>query len=209
MNLEIFCEGDTDKPVARKVAQASGFHVTGVFSLGGYDRVDGLARRLSANPPSKATLLLRDVDPTPPNLKGLRFKQCAPAVLTQLDLPNRGPRFRFRLARHEMEAWLLADATAFSRWLGCPKALVPVTPDELMKPSRTIVELASHKNAKPHLRDQLVPQRGHTTKFGPGYEAAIIQFASGPWTVEGARRRSDSLERCLRALETFRKNPNV
>lgn len=209
MNLDVYCEGDTDKPVARKVAEACGFRVAGLFSLGGYDPVDRFAARLVARPPTKATLLLRDVDPTPPNRKGARFQQCGAGVLEKLGLPNRGPRFRFRLARHEMEAWLLADAAAFSTWLGCPKESVPTEPDALLKPSLTIVELASHRRAKPHLRALLVPRPGHTAKFGPGYEAAIIQFAAGPWTVAAARRRSESLERCLRALREFRVNPDA
>ncbi len=209
MNLQIFCEGDTDKPVARKVAEACGFDVSGLFSLGGYDPVDRFAARLVSKPPANATLLLRDVDPTPPNQKGRRFHQCAPGVLKKLGLPNRAPRLRFRLARHEMEAWLLADAAAFSTWLGCPKEAVPREPDALLKPSVTIVELASHRRAKPHLRALLVPRPGHTAKFGPGYESAIIQFAAGPWTVAAARKHSESLDRCLRALREFRVNPDA
>lgn len=205
MKLDVYCEGETDLPVIRKVVVAAGFEPGTVRALGGYDPVDKLAHRFSQTPPPRPTLLLRDVDPTPPNLQGQRFRQCAPRLLKVLGIQNAGPRYRLRLARHEMEAWLLADARNFARWLGCRFEDVPVRPDEELKPSRTIVELARGRGVKPELRDALVPPEGFVTPYGRRFEDALQRFSTGPWQVALARDRSESLDRCLRALVAFRK----
>ncbi|MBI5478175.1 MAG: hypothetical protein HY906_04925 [Deltaproteobacteria bacterium] len=147
--------------------------------------------------------VLRDVDPTPPNMKGRRFPLRGGVVLKRLNVPNASLGFRFRLARHEMEAWLLADAKAFARWLGCPESALPRQPDSLLKPSLEIVALAQHPGAREELRAQLVPGPEATSKYGPGYEGAACRFAAGAWNARRARARSRSLDRCVRALQVL------
>lgn len=200
--LRVYVEGSTDVPVARKVAQLAGFDPANPVVLGGASGVDALLSRLLGSASAGSPVfVLRDVDPTPPNLKGRRFVQCGSTVLRRLGVPNRAKGFCLRLARHEMESWLLADARSFSRWLGCPEQAVPSRPDELTKPALEIFELARHPKAKPLLRDALVPGPQASSKYGAGFEAAISRFAAGPWNPRRARTRSRSLDHCLRALE--------
>lgn len=204
-SVRIYVEGDTDVPVARKVVEACGLATASPVVLRGCSRVDAELARLRASASRRTPVfVLRDVDPTPPNLKGRRFRQCGSRVLSALGVSNSGPGFRFRLARHEMESWLLADRKAFAKWLGCSITQLPGVSDDELKPSVTIVKLARDPKVKACLRAALVPADGADTQFGPGFEAAIIGFAAGPWSPVRARKNSRSLDHCFRALEGLR-----
>lgn len=191
-------------PVVRKVSALAGLDVRNPVVLHGSSRIDAqLPNLLKSASRRTPVVVLRDVDPTPPNLKGRRFVQCGSTVLRRLKIPNRARGFRFRLARHEIESWLLADSGAFADWLGVPEASIPRNPDDLPKPSLTIVELARHPRANEHLRKLIVPTG--TAKFGKGFEGAVMEFANGQWSARRARLKSRSLDRCLNSLEKLAK----
>lgn len=206
MTLRAYVEGPTDVLVAVRVAQHAGLNLLkeNVFPLGGYGALDRDLPKLRASASSqKPVWVLRDCDPTAPNFKGERFARCASTVLKKLQVPNAGAGWCFRLARHEAESWLLADAAGISAWLGVPVSSVPKNPDGILKAKLAVVALA-RLSTKAHLRSGLVPRDGSTAEFGPRFEETLQQFVAGPWAPSRAAARSKSLRRCLRALRALK-----
>jgi len=53
----------------------------------------------------------------------------------------------------------------------------------------------------------MVPRRGSGSRVGPGYKGRLIEFVTAThhrWRPDVAAQRSDSLRRCLNALETLK-----
>jgi len=206
MALRAYVEGPTDVQVAIRVAQHAGLSLLkeNVFPMGGYGAIDtNLSEFYAMASKQHPVWVLRDCDPTAPNFKGQRFARCGGAVIKKLGVSNAGPGWCFRLARHEAEAWLMADAESFSEWLGIPLVSVPKEPDEILKAKHQIVELA-RSSTKDHLSVGLVPRAGSTAEFGPRFEETLQQFVAGPWNPKRAAKRSHSLRRCLVALRRLR-----
>jgi hypothetical protein len=125
-------------------------------------------------------------------------EDCAP-LLRQHWLDHRAPGMCFRVAVHEVESWLLADRVAFSRFLGVPRARLPMMPDDELDPKRTIVGIArsSRYNA---ISEDMVPRHGSGRPVGPAYTSRLAEFATTSWRPTEAARNSNSLRRCLTRL---------
>ncbi len=138
-------------------------------------------------------------------------------VLTDLDLINCAPELRqkwfgrnfalptklhFRVAVREVESWLLADQAGFAEFLSVPRTRVPLDPDNLENPKRTLLQLAS--KAPRDLRMDIVSTRSSSVVQGFGYNARLIEFVSDLWAISDARQNSDSLDRACKRLEEAR-----
>jgi hypothetical protein len=108
---------------------------------------------------------------------------------------------RLHLAVRSVESWLLADAEAFSGYFGVRRSAIPGDPDSLANPKLTFVNLlrASRRRA---MREAIVPMPGSSAATGPGYAASLMAFTREHWRPPVAARRSESLHRLRRALET-------
>jgi hypothetical protein len=115
----------------------------------------------------------------------------------------RHPNLLFRVAVHEVEAWLLADRANFSRFLVVAQELVPINSDCLADPKATLVNLARRSRSKA-IRDRIVPKQGSTAKQGPDYNACLGSFVRDNWDIDAARAVSLSLARTLNRLRGFR-----
>lgn len=201
--LTVYVEGETDVLVALRIAQHAGLQVPreAVIPVGGYGAIDvNLTKYLKMASPTSKVWVLRDCDPTAPNFKGQRFARCAGKVVKRLGVPNAAPGWCFRLARHEAEAWLLADAKGLSDWLRVPESRMPLAPDDILKAKLEIVALARHSGSK-RLKRDLVPPDGSSALFGGAFEDALQQFVAGPWSPTRAAKRSPSLRKCIAALK--------
>lgn len=105
----------------------------------------------------------------------------------------------FRVVVRAVESWLMADREALASYFGIPLARVPVEPDALPNPKRTLVELAAGSR-RVELRSDIVPDPCGGRRTGPGYVYRIAEFVDEHWRPEIAAASSDSLRRCLRAL---------
>ena len=113
---------------------------------------------------------------------------------------------RYRVAVRAIEAWLLADAERLAEYLGISQALIPRFPDQDDHPKRTLVNLA-RRSRKRVIREEMIPRPGSGAQVGPGYLSCVQAFVSAGssiWRPQVAQERSDSLRRCLHALQTWR-----
>ena len=195
MNVSIAVEGDTDAPVAIKLAADAGFVAESVYDSGGKGRLDAALRGYNLAAKWSPWLVLRDLD---------NDAECAPVFL-------RRKRFvpaawmAYRLAVRQVEAWLLADFEAVAEFLSVAPQVVPMNPDGLANPKQSLVNLARRHSSRRAIRDAMVPREGDRVAVGPEYESAIIEFAQDHWSLKRAVVRSDSLGRAradLRRLAT-------
>ncbi len=130
---------------------------------------------------------------------------CAPPFV-QTTLPSPAVGMRFRGATRAVEAWLLADKETLSAFLHVPVTQFPSNPDQEMNPKVTLVNLA-RKSTRKDIKKDMVPREGSGAPIGPGYVGKLIEFvtaAESRWRPEVAVQCSDSLRRCVEALNTLK-----
>jgi hypothetical protein len=83
---------------------------------------------------------------------------------------------------------------------------VPDDPDAELDPKATLVNIA-RRSRKRAIVDGLVPRPGSGRKVGEAYAGMVADFVRAtprPWRPEVAALHSDSLRRCIAALETLK-----
>jgi hypothetical protein len=112
------------------------------------------------------------------------------------------PLLCFRIAKREVEAWLLADRERIAKFLGVPKRFVESDPERLDDPKKTIMSLVARSKMK-HLKAEMLPTPGSFREVGPAYNSRLIQFVMDPsagWRPDIAAASSESLRRALACL---------
>ncbi len=188
MSVQLVVEGDTDLPVARKLAASARLAVQLEIDCGGKGRLDLDLRGYNDAAKGSPWLVLRDLDDD----------ECAPSFIARQRLVL-SRWMCFRIAVRETESWLLADAPGIARFLRVDEARIPTRPDELADPVAAIVDLARVSNDR-LVRRGMVPAPGFGVRVGPTYDDQIIDFGTRAWSVERACRRSNSLARARRAI---------
>ena len=183
-------EGTTDEAIVRRIAEDAGLTLGSVFGLNGKQQV---LRQLSGfNRAAERTpwVVVIDLD---------QDGRCAAEYVRQC-LPQPAPHMHLRIAVREVEAWLLADASGIALFLGVPASRVPRDPDSLDDPKRTIVDLAARSRRR-SIREEIAPRPGSGREVGPMYSSRISEFAGSIWNPDAAAANSDSLPRCIKALQ--------
>jgi len=193
MVLTIAVEGASDEAVVRRICSAVGLEVGPAFVAGGKVRLDSRLNGYNHAARFAPWLVVRDLD---------HDADCAPTLVSKL-LPDPADQMLLRVPVRTIESWLLADRESFSRFFGVSLAVVPTTPEELDRPKRAVVDLA-RRSKKRAIRDGLVPAPGTSAEVGPGYTAAVIEFASRVWDPKRAAKAAPSLGRCLLALSRIK-----
>ena len=192
--ITLVVEDILSEETLRKILQASGrpYHVGAVYGRKGFGYIKGRIEGFNQAAKGRPYLVMTDLDQT----------ECPPTLIDDWFTHPIQPNLLFRVAVHEVEAWLLADRKAFARFLGIAQDLVPTYPEKLQKPKRKLIALAK-KSKKKILRNAIVPAPGVTTPIGPDYNGALAKFVRNHWTPSRAKANSPSLERAIRAIREF------
>ena len=135
-------------------------------------------------------------------LTDLDQRKCAPGLIRNwLDAPKHS-NLLFRVAVREVEAWLLADRTNFSKFLGIKRDLIPSPADNIHDPKFFLIKLTK-KSRKRNLKYDIIPRKGSTAKQGPNYNQPLIKFVNTQWDIEEAVCNSPSLKSAVNAINTF------
>jgi hypothetical protein len=102
----------------------------------------------------------------------------------------------FRIVVREIEAWLMADAEALSRFLAVPLRSIPADPEQVPDPKETLVDLARSSRRR-EIREDLVPRPGSGRAVGPGYTATMLEFTHTVWRPAVAAARCGGVAMCL------------
>ncbi|NTU63766.1 MAG: DUF4276 family protein, partial [Chloroflexi bacterium] len=140
-------EGPTDEAIARRLIEAAGAEIGVVYGkhgkasllqrLNGYNSAAGFA----------PWLVLVDLD---------RDADCVPPFRAAC-LPQPANTMCFRVAVHEVEAWLMADRQAMAHFLSVPMARIPLYPDQTPEPKRLIIDVAQRARRR-EIREGIVPR---------------------------------------------------
>jgi hypothetical protein len=112
------------------------------------------------------------------------------------------PNLIFRIAVREVEAWLLADQENITKFLAVSPALFEKPIEEIIDPKSFLINI-SRKSKKRYIREAIVPEEGSTARIGKNYNDCLAVFVNQYWNLAEARRYSRSLDKTLKALETF------
>jgi hypothetical protein len=190
--ITVAVEGDADVPVVERICELAGFRVGIVYGRSGKSRLDSQLHGYNLAARYAPWLVLRDLNGDAP---------CAGGLVAEL-LPSPAPMMLFRVAVRAVEAWLLADGEALSRFLRVSKKVIPPNPDELPNPKLALVNLARRASNRAVRRD-MVPQEGTTGSVGPAYISRLAEFTKKFWRPEIALEGSPSLRRCVDALQAW------
>jgi len=191
--INLAVEDSLSETVLRKLLETTkrGFSVGTVYGRGG----NGYLRKTIEgwNNAAKGTplLLLTDLD----------MDDCPPSLISKWLSTPKQHNLLFRVAVREVEAWLLPDA-GLAPYLSVASRLMPQSPELLDDPKAEVIKLASRSRSS-DIRRSLVPRPGSTARQGPGYNSCLEDFVRRSWDVNGARKRSASLDRTLARLSAF------
>ncbi len=185
-------EGVVDEAVLRRLLTQVGALAGPIYGKQGKQhlrqRLNGYNQAAGFSP----WVILIDLDQDAP---------CAPPLRDSW-LPTPAPYLCFRIAVHEVEAWLMADREQLARFFSIARSRIPQDPEAVDDPKRTMVELAKYSRRRA-VREDMVPRPQSGREVGPAYSARLIEFieaASSGWRPDVAAKSSDSLARCLRCL---------
>jgi|SRR5208282_1663345 len=123
-------------------------------------------------------------------------------ISTWLGNCKRQPRFIFRVAVREIEAWLLADKDSLANFLSAPVRIIPGNVERLADPKHEIIRIASLSKSS-EIRNGLVPAPKTTARVGPYYNTLLIQFAKHHWNPTDARKNSPSLDKAMNSIDNM------
>ncbi|GHV35250.1 hypothetical protein FACS1894187_07550 [Synergistales bacterium] len=198
-SLVLAVEDALSEHVGRKIAYTTGLSVTeqphinnGKSNLQkNFPKYCQLAQR-------EAVLLIVDMD------RSSNKRPCPSALINEWvrgrTIP---PKMFFRVAVHEVEAWLMADHEAMRALLGGQPKL-PTNPDSLEDPKMELLNLL--KRTRKYVRDNVVRVSGSELSQGLEYNAVLGKWVDETWSPERAAQKSDSLGRALRRLQAYNNN---
>ena len=188
--INVTVEGALDEAVAQKLITLVGGVVGNVFGREGKpnlrQRIGGFNNAARHAP----WLVLVDLDDD---------ADCAPS-LRDAWLPDPAPYLCFRIAIHEVEAWLMADAETLAGYLSVAPSRIPRTPESIEHPKDEMVNLG-RRSRRRDVREDMVPREESGRRVGPAYASRLIEYVKNKWRPEVAARRSESLRRAILCLK--------
>jgi hypothetical protein len=123
-------------------------------------------------------------------------KNCPAQMIAEWLPVRRNERLLLRVAVRETESWVLADRTAFARFIGISVAASPTAPDELSDPKAALLRLVRQSSSR-HLKQDILPAKRSTSPVGLGYNSQLCHFVRAHWKSNRAAEYSPSLSRAL------------
>lgn len=187
--VSVVVEGSDDEAVAKRLCALVGHDIRATYVMRGKGNLDKRLAGYNAAARYACWFVLRD----------LNGALCAPTLRSNLIL-NQSEHMCLRIPVRAVESWLLADWQGIAAYLSVGEVHVPEDPESLAHPKRALVNLARRSRNR-RLREEMVPPPGISIAVGPGYTGRLIEFAEHRWDPEKAAIRSESLRKCIEALQ--------
>lgn len=192
--INLAVEDDLSEAVLRRILEKSGCNYQ-VHICYGKRGISYLHKNIAAyNNAAKSVpyLVLIDLD----------REECPPSIIQRwFDRPPH-PHLLFRIAVHEVEAWLLADCEGIANYLAILQISIPGNVEEIIDPKQMLINLARKSRMK-NRREAIVPPSGSTRKQGADYNGAMIGFVKQRWNIDRARKKSASLQKTIDAIKNL------
>jgi len=188
--VSIAVEGIIDEAVIQVVCREVGTSVSRVYGKQGKQHLNIRMHGYNNAARFAPWLVVRDLNSD---------AECAPELVRRL-LPEPARMMRLRIAVRQVEAWLLADSRNFADYFRVSVSQVHGSPDDLDDAKAEVIRLAAMSRKKA-VRKDMVPRSGSGASEGPAYASRMMEFAQNHWQPRIAAQHSDSLQRCIRALD--------
>lgn len=135
----------------------------------------------------------------------LNSDPCAPELIREWFKHPIRKNLIFRVAVREVEAWILSDIDAISRYFNMNKDLVYKevgNPDLLTDPKKKLLSIVNRSKNK-SLKKDIVKQQGTILLQGSAYNTILSDFVLYNWESDRARVKSTSLNRAILAIKTL------
>ena len=126
--------------------------------------------------------------------------ECPPSLIQNWINVSINPHFIFCVAVREIEAWVLADRVAFSKWLNISISHLSLEPESIADPKQYLINLVK-RSRKNSLKRDIVPEKSSTAQIGKNYNGQLLNFVSQHWDMHRAATHSKSLKRMIQKLE--------
>jgi hypothetical protein len=186
VNLAV--EDDLSEAVLRRLLKHTGreYAVGTVYGRSGYGYLRSSIAGWNKAARGVPFVILTDLDRHP----------CPAALIGDWIPHHQHTNLLLRVAVREVESWVLADPANLAAFLHVRPNTIPPQPDSLPDPKRVLVATASRSRSG-EIRRRLVPKAGSTAKQGPDYNACLIGFIQGSWSIDAAEVASPSLARTM------------
>lgn len=191
--VNLNAEGDSDNLVAERLARYCDIEINQIFPGYGKGHIDKKAQAFNHASVYTPFFVLRDLD---------HDADCPHRLIEKL-VRNKIENFLLRIPVRETEVWLLADYANFGSFFGVSRGLIPHELERLDDPKETVVTIA-RRSRKRAIREDMVRETPNGPATGPAYTSRISEFAQSHWDITNAMEHSNSLRRCVKALEHFR-----
>ncbi len=179
--------------VLRKIiALNNRFCIGTCYSKGGYGYLRKTIKGFNNAAKGSTFIVLSDLE-----------DECAPLLISNWLQVSKHPNLIFRIAVHEVEAWLLADLEGIASYLGISQSLIPSDVDNINDPKKCLIELAKRSPYR-KIREAIVPSPHTTATVGPNYNGQLANFVNDVWNIESACNKSDSLKRAVKEIVNFK-----
>lgn len=191
--IGVVVEGQIDRVAVESILATRSLAIDPhrVIVTGGKQRFDARLATYNLAARHGPWLALRDADHD--------ASGCPVALRRSLLTVSQSPALCLRLAVRTLEAWLLADAEAFSAYFSVPRSTIPRDSEVLDRPKETLVN-ACRSSKRREVRTAMVPPPG-AKGAGPEYTAFISRFCREAWRPDVAADAAPSLRRTLLEID--------
>ncbi len=183
-------EGLSDQAVLEAIFNKLNLELCTVYVAYGKPRLDINLPRYNSAARFAPWIVLRDLDHDAP---------CAPQLVKQL-LPNPSRYMVFRIAKREIESWLMGDIINFCSYFSVARSRLPRASEDLADPKQSLINIM-RRSRKRVIREDMVPRQGSGASEGIAYAFHVIQFVLDYWDPSIAAQKCDSLRRCMLGLQ--------
>ena len=129
--------------------------------------------------------------------------RCAPEKIREWLGEQIHPNLLFRIAVHDVEAWILADYENAATFLGVSQGRINRDVESLPRAKTHLLQLVSQSRKGRAFKNDMLPQSNSTAKIGPNYNYLMSEFVKNEWNPDLALQNSDSLRRAIDHLRRF------
>ena len=149
IGINLVFEDELHAAVLEKIVTASQKYSAGAWvRYGGSGEIRKKIKSYNYSARGMAYLVLTDLD------QG----ECAPGLIEDwLENRRKHPNLLFRVAVHQVEAWLLASRREFAHFAKVKEHLIPEKPDDLENSKKFLIQLVNGSE-DPDLRADIVPE---------------------------------------------------
>lgn len=197
-DIYIATEDYLSEAVLNKIVAETGDDFNVVASIGkkGNGYLKKKVPSLVSLSPSYPVIILTDQD---------QYTCPVEIISSWLDGQDMPENLIFRIAKREVEAWLLADRKTFSKFIGTPASNIPRDPEFLPDPKQSLLNLAN-RYASRSLKLDLIADHESGPKQGFAYNNRLIGYVEKSWSPNEAAANAPSLQRAvLRIQELYEK----